>query len=60
MDIADQRRKYGENMLRKGAEHLHAQEAHEMEIKEKLDAARLRRQKEQERMDALEVFVFFA
>ncbi|GJJ16208.1 hypothetical protein Clacol_010504 [Clathrus columnatus] len=54
VDIADQRRKYGENMLRKGAEHLHAQEVHELEVKEKLDAARLRRQKEQERIDALE------
>lgn len=54
VDIADQRRKYGENMLRKGAEHLHAQEMHESEVKEKLDAARLRRQKEQERIDALE------
>jgi len=54
-EIADQRRKYGESMLRKGVEHLAAQEQYEAEVKERLDATRLTRQEEKERQEALEV-----
>ncbi|KAF7305788.1 RNA polymerase II-associated protein [Mycena chlorophos] len=43
-EIADQRRKYGDNMLRKGEEHLAAQKQHEMEIQTKMDMARQMRQ----------------
>ena len=55
-DIADQRRKYGDNMLRKGDEHLASQRQYESETQAKLDAARRRRQEEKERQEALEVF----
>jgi RNA polymerase-associated protein CTR9 len=55
LDIADQRRKYGESMLRKADEHLATQEAYEQEAREKLDAARRRRMDEKERLEHLEV-----
>jgi RNA polymerase-associated protein CTR9 len=54
-DIADQRRKYGDNMLRKGDEHLTSQRQYESEAQAKLDTARRRRQEEKERQEALEV-----
>ncbi|KAF8585877.1 RNA polymerase II-associated protein [Ramaria rubella] len=53
-EIADQRRKYGESMLRKGAEHLGTQEQYESEVREKLDTARQKRQEEKDRVSALE------
>ncbi|KAF8513907.1 RNA polymerase II-associated protein [Hysterangium stoloniferum] len=53
-EIADQRRKYGESMLRKGAEHLGTQEQYETEMKEKLELARQKRQEEKDRINALE------
>ncbi|KAF5374557.1 hypothetical protein D9757_010165 [Collybiopsis confluens] len=53
-DIADQRRKYGENMLRKKDEHLSAQTQHEGETQARLDAARQMRQEEKQRVEALE------
>ncbi|KAF7322161.1 RNA polymerase II-associated protein [Mycena kentingensis (nom. inval.)] len=53
-DIADQRKKYGDIMLRKSEEHLAAQKAHESEIQAKMDTARQRRQEERERLDTLE------
>ncbi|KAF7315939.1 RNA polymerase II-associated protein [Mycena indigotica] len=53
-DLADQRRKYGDNMLRKGEEHLAMQKQHETEIQTKMDSARQRRQEERERQGALE------
>ncbi|OJA11248.1 hypothetical protein AZE42_09541 [Rhizopogon vesiculosus] len=53
-DIADQRRKYGESMLRRGDEHLATQKEFEVEARAKLDAARQRRQSEKERQEALE------
>ena len=60
-DIADQRRKYGDNMLRKGDEHMTAQRQYEAESQAKLDAARQRRQEEKERLEALEVcFIHFS
>jgi len=54
-DIADQRRKYGDNMLRKGEEHLSKQRDYEAEAKARLDAARQMRQQERDRIAALEV-----
>ncbi|KAF8229067.1 RNA polymerase II-associated protein [Tricholoma matsutake] len=53
-DIADQRRKYGDTMLRKGDEHLTSQRQYESEAQAKLDAARRRRQEEKEHQEALE------
>lgn len=57
-DIADQRRKYGESMLRRGDEHLATQKEFEIEAQAKLDAARQRRQMEKEKLETLEVRVF--
>jgi RNA polymerase-associated protein CTR9 len=54
-DIADQRRKYGDNMLRKGDEHLASQRQFEAEGQARIDAARRKRQDEKERQEALEV-----
>ncbi|KAF8629881.1 hypothetical protein AX15_003240 [Amanita polypyramis BW_CC] len=53
-DIADQRRKYGDSMLRKGDEHITVQQQHEAETHAKLEAARRKRQEEKERQEALE------
>ncbi|KAI0759855.1 RNA polymerase II-associated protein [Trametes elegans] len=53
-DIADQRRKYGESMLRRCEEHLSTQRQWEAEAQAKLEAARQRRQEEKERIDAAE------
>ena len=54
-DIADQRRKYGENMLRRCEEHLTTQKQWESEAQAKIEAARARRQAEKEKQDAAEV-----
>jgi RNA polymerase-associated protein CTR9 len=54
-DLADQRRKYGESILRKTDEHLVTQEAYEQDMQQKLDAARQRRLDEKERLENLEV-----
>ncbi|KAG1735969.1 hypothetical protein EDB19DRAFT_1896149 [Suillus lakei] len=53
-DIADQRRKYGESMLRRGDEHLATQKEFEAEAQAKLEAARQRRQMEKDKVEALE------
>ncbi|KIJ50411.1 hypothetical protein M422DRAFT_159950 [Sphaerobolus stellatus SS14] len=53
-EIADQRRKYGDSLLRKGAENLVVQEEHEAQMKERLEAARQRRQEEKEKQDTLQ------
>ncbi|KAF8212535.1 RNA polymerase II-associated protein [Mycena galopus ATCC 62051] len=53
-EIADQRRKYGDNMLRKSEEHLATQKQHEDEQQERRDTARQRREEEKERLGALE------
>lgn len=55
--MADQRRKYGESMVRKAPEHLAAQEEWEAQIRERLDTARQKRQEEKERVSALEASV---
>lgn len=54
-DIADNRRKYGDGLLRKAEEHLKNQRQYEAETQSRLEAARQRRQEEKERHDALEV-----
>jgi RNA polymerase-associated protein CTR9 len=54
-EIADQRRKYGDNMLKKSDEHLATQRHYEAEVQAKLDAARQKRQEERERQEELEV-----
>ncbi|KAF8070705.1 RNA polymerase II-associated protein [Lyophyllum atratum] len=53
-DIADQRRKYGDNMLRKGDEHLAAQRQFEADAQARVDAARRKRQEEKDRLEAQE------
>ncbi|KAJ6465111.1 RNA polymerase II-associated protein [Mycena vitilis] len=53
-EIADQRRKYGDNMLRKSEEHLATQKQYEGEVQAKLDTARQKRQEEKDRQGALE------
>jgi RNA polymerase-associated protein CTR9 len=59
-EIADQRRKYGDNMLRKSEEHLATQKQFEGEAQAKLDGARQKRQEEKNRQEALEVFICLA
>lgn len=54
-DIADQRRKYGESMLRKADEHLATQRQFETDAQAKLSSARQKRQEERDRQEALEV-----
>ncbi|KAH9948627.1 RNA polymerase II-associated protein [Amylocystis lapponica] len=53
-DMADQRRKYGDSMLRRCDEHLSTQKQWEAETQAKLDAARQKRQEEKDRVEALE------
>ncbi|CAE6443591.1 unnamed protein product [Rhizoctonia solani] len=53
-DVADQRRKYGDSMLRKAPEQLSVQQAHEAEINARRDAAKLKRQEETERLQEAE------
>ena len=54
-EMADQRRKYGDSMLRRCDEHLATQRQHEAEQHAKLEAARQRRQQEREQHEAAEV-----
>jgi RNA polymerase-associated protein CTR9 len=58
-DLADQRRKYGDSMLRRGDEHLATQRQFEAEAQAKLDAARQKRQEEKERLEILEASATF-
>ncbi|KDR75052.1 hypothetical protein GALMADRAFT_248915 [Galerina marginata CBS 339.88] len=53
-DIADNRRKYGDGMLRKAEEHLANQRQFEAETQSRLDTARQKRQEDKERQDASE------
>ncbi|KAI8993957.1 RNA polymerase II-associated protein [Trametes punicea] len=53
-DIADQRRKYGESMLRRCEEQLATQRQWEAEAQAKIEAARQRRQEEKERQEEAE------
>ncbi|KAF9227093.1 TPR-like protein [Gyrodon lividus] len=54
IELADQRRKYGESMLRRADEHLATQKEFEAEAQGRLDAARQKRQEERQRQEALE------
>ena len=54
-DIADQRRKYGESMLRKADDHLATQRQFEEDAQAKLSSARQKRQEDRDRQEALEV-----
>jgi hypothetical protein len=54
-DAANNRRKYGDNMPKKGEMHLTTQQQYEGELKAKIDAARQKRQEERGRLEALEV-----
>ncbi|KAH0828123.1 hypothetical protein J3R83DRAFT_3795 [Lanmaoa asiatica] len=54
VELADQRRKYGESMLRRADEHLTAQREFEAEAQARLEAARQKRQEEKQRQEALE------
>ncbi|KAF8160649.1 RNA polymerase II-associated protein [Crassisporium funariophilum] len=53
-DIADNRRKYGDTMLRKAEEHLTNQRHFETENQARLAAARRKRQEERDRLEASE------
>jgi RNA polymerase-associated protein CTR9 len=53
-DVADQRRKYGENLLRKAEDQLQTQRAHQSESRGKLDAARAKRDEERARQKQVE------
>lgn len=59
LEVADQRRKYGESMLRRADEHLTAQKEFEAEAQARLEAARQKRLEEKQRQEALEVSFFF-
>jgi len=48
-DLADQRRKYGDSMLRRADEHLATQRQFDAEVQAKLDNARQKRQEERKR-----------
>lgn len=54
-EIADQRRKYGDSMLRRQEEHLAQQREYEQGMKARLDLAKKRRQEEREKQEAIEV-----
>ena len=56
-DIADQRKKYGDSLMRKADDHLSAQRQHEAEQAARMEAARQRRHEEKERLEAIEVSV---
>jgi len=58
-DIADNRRKYGDTMLRKAEEHLTNQQQFEAENQARLETARRKRQEERDRQQALEVSLIF-
>ncbi|KAF8910392.1 hypothetical protein CPB85DRAFT_1305700 [Mucidula mucida] len=53
-DIADQRRKYGDNMLKKADEHLAKQRDHELTNETRINTARMLRQAEREELERLE------
>jgi len=56
-NIADQRRKYGDNMMKKAEEHLQTQRQYDGEKAEKMAYAKKLRQEEKDKQDAIEVCV---
>lgn len=57
-DMAEQRRRYGESLLKKADEQLSAQEHYESEAHAKLEAARRKRQEEKDKQEEAEVRKF--
>jgi RNA polymerase-associated protein CTR9 len=58
-DLAEERKKYADSMLRRAEEHLSVQRQYEAEQASRLEGARQRRAAERERVEALEVRRFF-
>lgn len=54
-EMADERRKYGDSVLRKADEHLATQRQYDSGVQDKLDAARQRRQLERDRLQDAQV-----
>jgi len=54
-DLAEERKKYADSMLRRAEEHLSAQRQHEAEQAARLEGARQKRAAERERVETLEV-----
>lgn len=54
-DLAEERKKYADSMLRRAEEHLSAQRQYEAEQAARLEGARQKRAAERERVEALEV-----
>lgn len=54
-DLAEERKKYADSMLRRADEHLSAQRQHEGEQTARMEGARQRRAAERERIEAIEV-----
>lgn len=54
-DLAEERKKYADSMLRRAEEHLSAQRQYEAEQAARMEGARQRRAAERERVEALEV-----
>lgn len=54
-DLAEERKKYADSMMRRAEEHLSAQRQHEGEQAARMEGARQRRAAERERVEALEV-----
>ena len=59
-DLAEERKKYADSMLRRAEEHLSAQRQHEGEQAARMEGARQRRAAERERVEAIEVRYPFA
>ena len=58
-DLAEERKKYADSMLRRSEEHMSAQRQYEAEQAARLEGARQKRAAERERIEALEVRPFF-
>jgi RNA polymerase-associated protein CTR9 len=58
-DLAEERKKYADSMLRRAEEHLSAQRQYEAELAARQEGARQKRAAERERVEAIEVRVFF-
>lgn len=54
-ELADQRRKYGESLLRRCDEQITLQKQHESESQAKMEEARRKRQEERDKLEAIEV-----
>ena len=54
-DLAEERKKYADSMLRRSEEHMSAQRQYEAEQAARLEGARQKRAAERERIEALEV-----